>query len=200
MIKTFLLFNIIAINFLNAGEIHKFYLGESTKVVEKDILEQIIEHIHSNSDSIEKKLQNINAKAKSNIENYKNDYKLPFVTKDETIKSDLRYIVTDKDIALNIPLGSVVYPLRHTRLPYTIYLINGEDKAELEWIKRQNYKNIKSRIWITSGSLKNLKDELQVPIYFYSEKIQERFEAKGTPAIIFQDGDELIFKYHKIER
>lgn len=200
MIKKFLLFNIIAINFLNASEIHKIYLGESSKVIEKDLLEHIQEHIHNNSSVIESKLRDISTKAKDSIENYKNTYTLPFITKDETIKNDLRYIVTSKDIAPNIPIGSVVYPLKYTKLPYAIYLINGGDKAELDWIKKQNYKNIKSRVWIVNGNVKDLKDELEVPVYFYSEKIQERFKAKGTPSIIFQDGDELIFQYFKIER
>lgn len=200
MKKKFLILNLIIINFINAGEIHKIYLGESSKVVEKDLLETIQEHINDNKEPIEKRLREIEKKAKDEADNYKNKYTLPFATKDETKKSDLHYVVTDKDIAPKIPVGSIVYPLKYTKLPYTIYIINGEDESELEWIKKQNYKSIKSRVWIVNGSLKKMNKQLQVPVYFYSEKIQERFKVKGTPAKIYQTGEEMIFQYYKLER
>lgn len=200
MKKKFLLLNLIIVNLINAGEIHRIYLGESTKVIEKDLLEQIEEHIKSNKEPIEKRLKEIEKKAKDEMENYKNKYTLPFAVKDETIKSDLRYVVTDKNIAPNIPVGSIVYPLKYTKLPYTVYLINGEDESELEWIEKQDYKSIKSRVWIVNGSLKKMNKQLQVPIYFYSEKIQERFKVKGTPVKIYQTGEEMVFQYYKLER
>ena len=66
--------------------------------------------------------------------------------------------------------------------------------------KKQDYKNLQARVWIVNGKLKELQDGLEVPTFFYSEKVHPRFKVKGTPSMIYQDGDKMIFNYSKIER
>ena len=64
----------------------------------------------------------------------------------------------------------------------------------------QDYKNLQARVWVVNGKLKELQDKLEVPIFFYSEKVHTRFKVKGTPSMINQDGEEMVFNYYKIER
>ena len=150
---------------------------------------------------IEQKLNDFQSQTKNKMMNLKNDFNLPFVTENERVKDNLAYMITQKDLApKNVPLGTIVYPLKYTVLPYQIYLINGGEEKEIEWLKKQDYKNIQARVWIVNGRLKDLTDDLGIPVYFYSEKIHNRFKAKGTPAIIKQEGEEMIFNYFKIER
>lgn len=198
--KNIVILNLMIINLLFGGETHRIYLGQSYKVVEKDLLEMIHEHIEDNKVMIEGKLKNMSDESKDKIDNMKNDFSLPFATNDEVVKDDLKYVLTDNDVAPNVPKGSVIYPLKHTSIPYAIYLINGGEKKEIEWLKKQEYRNIKSRVWVVNGNLKELKDDLKVPIFFYNEKIQTRFKVKGTPVKIYQQGETMIFEYHRIER
>lgn len=201
MKKNIIISSIMIINLLSANEIHEIYKGESYKVVEKDLLEMIKEHIENNKEKIEEKINNFQTETKAKMENLKNQFNLPFVTKEEVIKDNLSYVITQNDVKPNnVPLGTVIYPLKYTQLPYKIYLINGGEEKEIEWLKKQDYKNLQARVWVVNGKLKELQEKLEVPIFFYSEKIHSRFKVKGTPSMIFQDGEEMIFNYYKIER
>ncbi len=201
MKKSIIISSLMITNILFSNEIHEIYQGQSYKVAEKDLLEMIKEHIENNKEKIEKKLNNFQEETKMKLENLKNQFTLPFITKDEVVTDDLSYVVTENDVKPNnIKLGTILYPLKYTKLPYKIYLINGGEKKEIEWLKKQDYKNLQARVWIVNGKLKELQDELEVPIFFYSEKVHSRFKVKGTPSMIYQDGDKMIFNYSKIER
>ena len=201
MKKNIIISLIMIINLLSANEIHEIYKGESYKVVEKDLLEMIKEHIENNKEKIEEKINNFQTETKAKMENLKNQFNLPFVTKEEVIKDNLSYVITQNDVKPNnVPLGTVIYPLKYTQLPYKIYLINGGEEKEIEWLKKQDYKNLQARVWVVNGKLKELQDKLEVPIFFYSEKVHSRFKVKGTPSMINQDGEEMVFNYYKIER
>ncbi|MGE0793549.1 MAG: hypothetical protein AB7V77_05220 [Candidatus Woesearchaeota archaeon] len=201
MKKNIIISSIMIINLLSASEIHEIYKGESYKVAEKDLLEMIKEHIENNKTKIEEKINNFQNETKSKMENLKNQFTLPFVTKDEVIKNNLSYVISKNDVKPNnIPLGTVIYPLKYTQLPYKIYLINGGEEKEIEWLKKQDYKNIQARVWVVNGKLKELQEKLEVPIFFYSEKIDSRFKVKGTPSMIYQNGEEMVFNYYKLER
>ena len=124
----------------------------------------------------------------------------PFVIKDEVVRDNLSYTITQNDPRPNnIPLGTIIYPLKYTQLPYKIYLINGGEEKEIEWLKKQDYKNLQARVWVVNGKLKELQDKLEVPIFFYSEKVHSRFKSKGTPSMINQDGEEMVYNYYKID-
>jgi conjugal transfer pilus assembly protein TraW len=201
MKKNIIISSIMITNLLFSADINEIYEGQSYKVVEKDLLVMIKEHIANNKEMIEKKLSNFQSETKGKMDNLNNSFNLPFVTKNEIIRDDLSYQVTKNDIApKNIPIGTILYPLKYTHLGYKIYLINGGEKQEIEWLKTQDYKNIQARVWVVNGKLKELKEMLGVPIFFYSEVIDKRFKVKGTPSIINQDGEEMVFNYYKIER
>lgn len=201
MILKNIIFFTITSCFLYSDELHQIHKGETYKVLEKDLIEMIQEHITENKDMIEQKLNDFQSQTKNKMMNLKNDFNLPFVTENEEVKDNLAYMITQKDLApKNVPLVTIVYPLKYTVLPYQIYLINGGEEKEIEWLKKQDYKNIQARVWIVNGRLKDLTDDLGIPVYFYSEKIHNRFKAKGTPAIIKQTGEEMVFNYFKIER
>lgn len=201
MKKNIIISSIITVNLLFGSEFHEIHQGQSYKVAEKDLLEMIKEHIENNKEKIEEKLNNFKTETKTKMENLKNQFVLPFVIKDEVVRDNLSYTITQKDPRPNnIPLGTIIYPLKYTQLPYKIYLINGGEEKEIEWLKKQDYKNLQARVWVVNGKLKELQDKLEVPIFFYSEKVHSRFKVKGTPSMINQDGEEMVFNYYKIER
>lgn len=201
MKKNIIISSIITVNLLFGSEFHEIHQGQSYKVVEKDLLEMIKEHIENNKEKIEEKINNFQGETKAKMENLKNQFVLPFATKDEVVRDNLSYTISQNDVRPNnVPVGAVIYPLKYTKLPYKIYLINGGEEKEIEWLKKQDYKNLQARVWVVNGKLKELQDKLEVPIFFYSEKVHSRFKVKGTPSMINQDGEEMVFNYYKIER
>lgn len=201
MKKNIIISSIITVNLLFGSEFHEIHQGQSYKVVEKDLLEMIKEHIENNKEKIEEKINNFQGETKAKMENLKNQFALPFATKDEVVRDNLSYTISQNDVRPNnVPVGAVIYPLKYTKLPYKIYLINGGEEKEIEWLKKQDYKNLQARVWVVNGKLKELQDKLEVPIFFYSEKVHSRFKVKGTPSMINQDGEEMVFNYYNIER
>jgi conjugal transfer pilus assembly protein TraW len=201
MKKNVIIFSIITVNLLFATEFNEIHQGQSYKVVEKNLIEMIKEHIVNNKEEIEKKINNFQGETKTKMENLKNQFILPFVMKNEVVRDNLSYTISQNDVKPNnVPVGAVIYPLKYTKLPYKIYLINGGEEKEIEWLKKQDYKNLQARVWVVNGKLKELQDKLEVPIFFYSEKVHSRFKVKGTPSMINQDGEEMVFNYYKLER
>ena len=183
------------------GRLLLYNSGSNLCLLECGVLLGNAEHIENNKEKIEEKINNFQGETKAKMENLKNQFVLPFATKDEVVRDNLSYTITQNDVKPNnVPVGAVIYPLKYTKLPYKIYLINGGEEKEIEWLKKQDYKNLQARVWVVNGKLKELQDKLEVPIFFYSEKVHSRFKVKGTPSMINQDGEEMVFNYYKIER
>jgi conjugal transfer pilus assembly protein TraW len=101
-----------------------------------------------------------------------------------TLKQD----ITDHKGNLIAPKGKKVNPLDYHSLPENLLFIDGDDKKQVVWAKKQA-KIHSSMIILTKGAIIDLMKSEKIRFYFDQDGFLIRtFGIKAVPAIVYQEG------------
>jgi conjugal transfer pilus assembly protein TraW len=116
---------------------------------------------------------------------------------------DPTYILTEDAV---LPCGRVLYkagtavnPLDYMNLDRRLFLIDGREEKQVEWLRGQLLpdsssfdKKIEDRIILVGGSPPKVKDKLGFEVYFdQGGELTTRFGIRGSPAVAEQAGKNL---------
>ncbi|EFA9346457.1 type-F conjugative transfer system protein TraW [Escherichia coli] len=62
--------------------------------------------------------------------------------------------------------GEVMNPLQYVPFNQTLYFINGDDPAQVAWMKRQTPPTLESKIILVQGSILEMQKALDSRVYF----------------------------------
>jgi len=185
---------IFAVSLLNAGK--PVTLGQTWKFAEKNMLDEIQEHIANNKEQIEIRIKDAKAKLQVSAENYKakNLEKLPKTTKADVYYPSMQYSL---EADIKDQKGNILYPKGYSynisdflKLPYKIIVIDATDKAQVEWYLNSAYaKAIDAQIMTVDGTISYLRGAIKNrPFFYFNKKMVERFDIKTVPSVIEQEG------------
>jgi len=183
---------------LYAGE--KF-IGETKNFNEEYLDDSIKNHIKANKETIDTKIKEV----RKNLQNKVNGYKpkdlatLSQCSENKIWFNNMEWVNTEFPLK-NYPIGTKVYPLKTINIPYKIFIINPTNKDELAWLKKQDYKSLYSRVWITQGEYFKIQKELNVPVFYLKENVQERIKLNCSPSLVFQNGEYFQINEYKIKK
>ncbi|CAO94961.1 type-F conjugative transfer system protein TraW [Erwinia tasmaniensis] len=90
-------------------------------------------------------------------------------------------------------------PLDFIPFKSTLYFINGDNPAELQWVKNKIKYSINFKIILVKGSVPETSEKLDEQIFFDQYGVMvTRFGITHTPAEVFQEGDMLRVKEQKL--
>jgi hypothetical protein len=74
-------------------------------------------------------------------------------------------------------------------MPYTIVVIDGSDKAQLNWLKKAGYENHGGAIVLTTaGNAASLIRELKRPVFAADRRLVEKYQLRAVPSVVVQKG------------
>lgn len=163
-------------------------VGKTYPIAERDASEELKERVKSVN--WQKMLENNGIER---MRRYKPDtaQSLPRATEDRVRMVSMNYTL---EIDITDGKGNVIYPRGYTFNPLdfmtytrTIVVINGADRAQVEWFKMSPYyKKSNVMILITDGNFYDLSGELGQPVYFAQEKIVSRLQLRHVPSVATQ--------------
>ena len=179
----------------------KYETGETFEFAEKDMLEEIKNHIENNRTEIEAKLDEYKKTAKEKVKNYKPTdlKKLTPAIKNNIFYPDMTYTnpdnIYDNKGDIIYPKGFQFNPLDYQTIPYQMIVIDGSSKQELDWLVTKNYAdNMKYMILLSDGNYQEVGEKLKQPVFYAMPKITEKFNLEHTPSIITQIGNKMEVK------
>lgn len=87
------------------------------------------------------------------------------------------------------PKGFTFNPLDYVDYYLTLIIVNGDDRAQVEWLKSSKYaKDIMTRVYLTDGSYYNISKELSRNVYYARKKTIDRFQIERVPSVVVQKG------------
>jgi len=103
-----------------------------------------------------------------------------------TVPYDLR----DHNGSVFVKAGTVVNPLQFMSLHKAFIFIDGDDKKQIEWVRKIDSSLLgKIKIILVSGSILLTEKLLSKTIYFDQQgRLVQRFSIEHVPAMIQQDG------------
>ena len=118
---------------------------------------------------------------------------LPRARKDRSFTVDMTYTlpfdIPDGKGGILYPKGYTFNPLDYLGYRMTLVVIDGADKAQVEWFKRSPYfKEPTAKLLISGGSYLGLSESLKRPVYFADRRIVEKFKLAAVPSVISQQG------------
>lgn len=175
-----------------------FTVGKTYEIAEPDMIEAIQKHIQDNHEKIEKKYEEMKTLTQEKINNM-----TPTLTKSiHHARKNREFIANtlyenQSDIKDN--QGKILYhkgykydPMDYIQLPYSIVFINGENKQEIEWLKKSDMLNTAAfRILITNGKYADVTKAIGQNIFFATDQILNRLNIEATPSIATQVGNKL---------
>lgn len=187
-------FNIMILTSILYADIKKeVVLGTTKDFAEKDMIELIQEFIQKNKAQIEQKAFKTREQARENVKNYQPKGLIPLkpALEDRIFYPDLTYIL-DQDIKnangdILYPKGFKFNPADYVKLSYIMIIIDGNNKKEVEWFKKNGFANqISYRLLLSQGSYYDLNKELKQEIFYLNPQIREKFKIQKTPSIVKQ--------------
>ncbi len=134
-------------------------------------------------------------KSEQMIKNYhpEDSVSLPRAAKDRVRTVDMSYTlefdIPDEKGNIMYPAGYVFNPLEYMQYPNTIVIIDGSDRAQVEWFKRSPHcKDITTKLLITTGNYYDLAQELHRSVFYASSLIVSRFQLLAVPCVVRQKG------------
>ena len=85
-------------------------------------------------------------------------------------------------------------PIIFTTLHTALVFYDGDDKEQMEWVKKINKKyDGKTKLVLVNGSIVEQEKIFHKPIYFDQQgKLTATFHITQVPAVVYQDGMELV--------
>ena len=196
-----IIFFLLPVFLFSSTLMKKYETGETFKFAEKDMLEEIKNHVENNRTEIEAKLDEYKKTAKEKVKNYKPTdlKKLTPAIKNNIFYPDMTYTnpdnIYDNKGDIIYPKGFKFNPLDYQTIHYQMIVINGNSKEEIEWLIKNNYlDNIKYMILLSDGNYKEVGEKLNQPVFYAMPKITEKFNIEHTPSIITQIGNKMEVK------
>ncbi len=75
-------------------------------------------------------------------------------------------IIRDNEGRVFARQGEVMNPLQYVPFNQTLYFINGDDPAQVAWMKRQTPPTLESKIILVQGSIPEMQKSLDSRVYF----------------------------------
>lgn len=196
-----IIFFLLPVFLFSSTLMKKYETGETFKFAEKDMLEEIKEHIENNRTEIEAKLDEYKKTAKEKVKNYKpaDLKKLTPAIKNNIFYPDMTYTnpdnIYDNKGDIIYPKGFQFNPLDYQTIPYQMIVIDGSSNIELDWLVTNNYTdNMKYMILLSDGNYQEVGEKLKQPVFYAIPKITEKFNLEHTPSIITQIGNKMEVK------
>lgn len=104
------------------------------------------------------------------------------------------YDLKDTEGNIFAKAGTRINPLSFTTLHTALVFYDGDDKEQVEWVKKINKKyDEKTKLVLVNGSIVDQEKIFQKPIYFDQQgKLTTTFHITQVPAVVYQDGMELV--------
>jgi len=121
---------------------------------------------------------------------------LPRATMDRTFLVDMTYTLErdllDGDGKVIYPRGFTFNPLDYVSFSGGILVIDGNDPAQLRWVKKTSYAdNHQVRLLLSDGYAYELIKQLKRSVFYLTDEIAGRMQLSAAPALIIQKGDRL---------
>ncbi|AAU28152.1 TPA: type-F conjugative transfer system protein TraW [Legionella pneumophila] len=102
------------------------------------------------------------------------------------------YDVKDSHGQVIVKQGTVINPLDRVGLSSTLLFFDGDDEAQVAWVTQELTQHQKVKLILTSGSVKEVANQLKQAIYFdLNGFLVAKFQIKYLPARVFQAGKRL---------
>lgn len=172
--------------------------GNVYKIKEKDLLTVIKHRIDNINWKKFRKEQHLKRMIK-NYQPYSTEVQLPNAKKTIIFEPNMWYTlknnIYDSMHQLIYPKGFRFKITDFIHLPNILVVINGTEKKQIKWFKHSKYfNNIDVMFMITHGNYYKLDKKLLIPVYYYPEQLQKRFQLKAVPSIIWQTKNTLYVK------
>lgn len=101
----------------------------------------------------------------------------------------LDYDIPDSTGAILYPKGFTFNPLDYMSYPFTIVIIDGAERNQVDWFKASPYaKDINVKLFLTGGSTIAIADELKRPADYADGRVLTRFQLNAVPSVVKQHG------------
>ncbi len=102
------------------------------------------------------------------------------------------YDVKDSHGQVIVKQGTVINPLDRVGLSSTLLFFDGDDEAQVAWVTQELTQHQKVKLILTSGSVKEVANQLKQAIYFdLNGFLVAKFQIKYLPVRVFQAGKRL---------
>lgn len=166
-------------------------VGATYGIAEKDALSEI----EARAREVDWSKHINKAKAARSFKRYRPEgmAALPRARKDRSFIVDMTYTlpfdIFDGKGGILYPKGYTFNPLDYLGYRMTLVVIDGADKAQVEWFKRSPYfKEPTAKLLLSGGSHLTLSESLRRPVYYADLRIIERFRLAAVPSVISQKG------------
>lgn len=100
--------------------------------------------------------------------------------------------VKDSHGQVIVKQGTVINPLDRVGLSSTLLFFDGDDEAQVAWVTQELTQHQKVKLILTSGSVKEVANQLKQAIYFdLNGFLVAKFQIKYLPVRVFQAGKRL---------
>lgn len=97
--------------------------------------------------------------------------------------------ITDADGNVLFKAGTQVNPLDIRPLTKALCFVDGDDKEQLEWVRRHCTANVRNKIILVNGDIEIAGKYLQRRVYFDQQaSLVTKFQIQALPAVIRQSG------------
>jgi conjugal transfer pilus assembly protein TraW len=174
----------LLLSLLYAGAEKTWTMGDVYPFAEKDMLEDIQEHVRNNESTIKKRLEEQRTKMKKQSKEWKpnNMQTLAPALKNKTFWPDMNYttteVIRDHNGKVLYPKGFTFNPLKYLPpMQNKLVVIDATDPEQLVWIKDQNItNNMNYKILISDGKAIELSEQLKQPIFYLLPSIKRPFK------------------------
>lgn len=102
------------------------------------------------------------------------------------------YDVKDSHDQVIVKQGTIINPLDRVSLSSTLLFFDGDDEAQVAWVTQELTQHQKVKLILTSGSVKDVANQLKQAIYFdLNGFLVAKFQIKHLPVRVFQAGKRL---------
>ncbi|HAU0201948.1 TPA: type-F conjugative transfer system protein TraW [Legionella pneumophila] len=102
------------------------------------------------------------------------------------------YDVKDSHDQVIVKQGTIINPLDRVGLSSTLLFFDGDDEAQVAWVTQELTQHQKVKLILTSGSVKDVANQLKQAIYFdLNGFLVAKFQIKYLPVRVFQAGKRL---------
>ena len=174
------------------GEVLVLHEGKIYDFAEKNAIDDIQEYIAKNKNKIDAKIQKSKIEQQDNTKAWKPEQEqLKVANKNRVFYPDLTYTVPedirDASGRLMYAKGFKFNPGDYIYIQQELVIIDANNKAELEWAKKNKYlDSAKYMVLLAGGNAFEITRKFKKPAYYLTKQIIDKFKIEKTPSIIKQ--------------
>lgn len=166
--------------------------GKTFEIIEMDFLEYIQQKMHVLEENGE--LKRVQSQFKQHVKEHilrPHPNVLPRAQEDRVWLFNpeliVPYDVKDVEGRVIVKEGTVINPLEKVNLSSTLIFFDGDDKAQVAWVKNALTVHEKAKLILTSGSVKDAANHFKQAIFFdLNGFLVSKFQIKSLPAKVQQ--------------